>query len=198
MIFLYSRKSQLVLLLCWLIGMTVMYVQITGERPLWLAKASERIVDHAQKARLGRVPDIEPAVPQAPAPPPLPAADPVLNRCLAMRTNQSMDEQADTLAVDLDYIAAQKKGFSLEKAHGYYLEDAPTFVVAFGEPWISDIGHASFPGAMQQVTGLELIVSKSKHLRLLVHTRSMRIARGAKFHISPTETGLRVEIRLPR
>lgn len=199
MIFLYSRKSQLALLVCWLIGMTVMYVQIIGERPLWLAKASERIVDREQRARLGHVPVLpEPAAVPVPAPPSRPVADPVLNRCLAMRTEQGAGEQGDTLVVELDYVAAQTKGFAIEKARGYYLEDAPTFVVALGEPWTSDIGNASFPGAMPQMTGMELIVSKSRHLRLLVHTRSMRVARGANVHITPTDAGMRAEIRLPR
>jgi hypothetical protein len=195
MIFLYSRKLQFVLLLCWLAGMTAMYVQITGERPLWLAKASERIVERGQKARLGHMPEMSAPVPQ---PAPVPAADPKLNRCLELRLDQITGEHADTLTLEVDYVAALTKGFSIDKAHGYYLKDAPTFVIEMGEPWVSDIGNASFPGTLPQVANLELIVSKSRHLRLLVHTRSMRIASGAKLRVSPTEAGIRAEIHLPR
>ncbi len=62
MIFLYSRKSQLLLLACWTIGMTFMYMQITGEKPLWLIKADQRITARHQKARLGQMP----ALPEPP------------------------------------------------------------------------------------------------------------------------------------
>ena len=201
MIFLYSRKMQFALLLCWLVGMAVMYVQITGERPHWLRATSERIVAQTQKAQLGQVP----ALPEPPPPPPpvatapqRPPADPVLNRCLALRLDQQAGTDADTLVLEFDYLAAQTKGFTLDKARGYYLEDAPTFVVALGEPWVSDIGNASFTGSVAQLARLELIVSKSRNLRLLVHTRGMATAKGAKFHLTPTATGLRAEIRLPR
>lgn len=205
----YSRKSQFVLLLCWLLSMTVMYVRTTGKHALWLVKADELIVDRAQKARLGPVPEMPvpatppvptmtPPPPPVPDPAPRPAADPSLNRCLAVRVNQDTDNNADILKVELDYVAAQTKGFTFKTAHGYCLVDAPVFVVELGEPWTSDIGNASFPGTMPQITGLDLIVSKSRHLRLLVRTRSMRIAQDAKLHISPTDTGMRAEIRLPR
>ena len=107
MIFLYSRKSQFVLLLCWLIGMAVMYAQVTGERPLWLVKAEERVADGNQKVRLGHVPELRvQAAAPSPAPAPQPAPDPVLNRCLAMRVGQGTGEHADTLTLELDYIAA--------------------------------------------------------------------------------------------
>ena len=127
-----------------------------------------------------------------------PAADAHVNRCLALRVAESVSEQADTLVVEMDYAAAQPKGFIIEEARGYYLSDEPTYVVTFGEPWTSEIVKASFQVSMPQVTGLNLIVSKSRHLRLLVHTRAMREARGAKLHISPTATGLKAAIQFPR
>lgn len=205
MIILYSRKSQLVLLLCWFIGLTFAYVRLTGEP----VKTGERLVDHRQEARLGQEPrPLVPALPPVPAEPepnqepePLverPAADPELNRCLAMLIDQSFDDGGDTLILELDYVAAQKEGFTIEKAHGYYLADEPTFVVALGAPWISDIENPSFPVTMPQVTKLDLIVSKSRNLRLRVHAKSMSVARGAKAHITSTETGIRIEIQLPR
>jgi hypothetical protein len=198
MICLYSRKLQLVMLLCWFVGMTFMYVQITGERPLWLIKASKKIVEHSQEARLGQVELPAPVDLPAPVRALRPPADPELNRCLAMRVNTGTGEHANTLHVELDYVAAQTKGFTIEKARGYYLTGEPTDVVALGEPWTSDIGNASFTVAMPQATKLNLIVSKSRNLRLLVHTRSIPVALGAKFHISPTDTGIRLDIQMPR
>jgi hypothetical protein len=220
MIFLYSRKSQFMLLLCWLIGMTVTYVQITGERPLWLVKAADlwRVKagelwlgkagddppGHDRRAQLGQVPatpapaaPAAPAAPPAPAGAPRPAADPLLNRCLAMRVDHVTGERADTLIVEVDYVAAQRRGFAPEKARGYYLKDAPVFVIALGEPWTSDIGDASFPSPLPQISGLKLTVANARHLNLLIHTRSMRIARGTELHIAPTSAGIRAEVRLP-
>ena len=192
--FLYSRKLQLVLLLCWLAGMTFMYVQIIGERPLWLVNASERIHARTEKARLGAVPEMAARL-EAPAPDPRPAADPRLNRCLALRVTPGADGRADALVLELDYVAAQAKGFTLEKIRGYYLNDAPTYVVALGEPWTSDIGNAAFPVSMSHVTGLNVVVTKAGALRLLVHTRTMREAKNARLNVSATEKGLRAEIR---
>ena len=198
MIVLYSRKSQFVLLLCWLIGMSYVYVQITGERPLWLAKAGEGVLDRPQQARLGQMPELpEPAPPSEPEPA-QPVADPTLNRGLALRVNQGVGEQTDTLILELDYVAAQTDGFTIEKVRSYYLADSPTFVVALGAPWASDIENTSFSNLMPQVTRLNLIVSESQNLRLLVHTRSMSIAQGARLRTSSTDTGIRAEIRLPR
>ena len=198
MIILYSRKAQLVLLLCWLAGMTFAYVRITGEHPPLLMKVSEKIVDRVQEARIGQATALSVPAPQpAPIHATPPAADPELNRCLAMRVGQGTGDRADTLIVELDYVAAQKEGFTIPKARGYYLDDEAAYVVALGAPWTSDIGNASFPGAMPQVTKLNLIVSKTRNLRVLVHTKSMSVSRGAKSHITPTDTGIRVEIRLP-
>jgi len=198
MIILYSRKAQLVLLACWFVGMTFAYVQITGERPHWLMKVSERVVDRNQAAQIGQAPELlVPATQPAPVHAAQPAADPELNRCLAMRVNPGNGDQADTLIVELDYVAAQTRGFTIDKASGYYLDDEPTFVVALGTPWTSDIGNASFPVTMPHITKVNLIVSKSRNLRLLVHTKSIGASRAAKAHTTPTNTGIRVAIRLP-
>lgn len=197
MIFLYSRKLQMVLLLCWLTGMTFMYVRITGERPLWLVNASERIHIRAEKAQIGAVPET-PAPPQTSVPDPRPAAHPKLNRCLALRLVPDEQGRKDTLVFELDYVAAQTKGFSFEKIRDYYLEDAPTYVVALGEPWTSDIGNAAFPLSTPHVTGLNVIVTKAGTLRLLVHARTMREAKEARLHVTPTEKGMRAEIRFSR
>jgi hypothetical protein len=201
MIFLYSRKVQLVLLLCWFAGMTAMYVQITGERPFWLVKAFELTAERGrQKARLGQAPEL-PAPVQQPAPAPVarPAPDPKLNRCLALRVSQGAGEDTDTLILELDYVAARTKGFKIDAARSYYLKDVPVFVVELGRPWISDIGDASFPIDMPQAVGVELIVFKSGYLRLLVRTKAMHIASAGKLlRVAPTDTGLRAEVEFPR
>lgn len=195
MIFLHSRKTQLFLLALWLVGMAVLYTQTTGERPRWLTRASEQRPHNEQPVRIGQ----EPVLPATAMPVPVPSArseaDPTLNRCLAWRVTQS----ANTLVVDLDYVAAQENGFSIEKVLGYHLKDAPLYVVALGEPWISDVREPSMRGAIPQVAGLNLIVSPElRQLRLVIQAQSMHIARGAKFRVSPTDTGMRVEIQLPR
>lgn len=199
MIFLYSRKSQLFLLLLWLAAMAILYAQTTGERPHWLTKASERILhNEQQRVQLGREPVLPATTKPAPVQPARPEADPTLNRCLEWRVKQSADGRTDTLLVELDYVAARENGFSIEKAHGYYLKDAPAYVVAFGGPWTSDIRSSSIPGTIPQVANLNLSVSKSRQLRLIIHTRSMNAARGAKLRVSPTDAGMLAEIRLPR
>ncbi len=198
MIFLYSRKLQIILLLCWSLGMTFMYVQITGERPLWLVNASERIQLRTEKARLGAVPETTDVRVEAPAPDPRPAADPRLNRCLALRVVPDAGRRADALVFELDYVPAQTKGFTPEKARDYYLNDAPTYVVALGEPWTSDIGNAAFPVSMPQVTGLNVVVTKTETLRLLIHTRTMHEAKSARLRVFPTEKGMKAEIRFSR
>ena len=104
----------------------------------------------------------------------------------------------DTLILEVHYLAATNKGFTHQKAHGYYLDGSPTFVLALGEPWTSDIGTPSFQGSLSQLVKVEMIVSKSKNLRLLVHTRAMPVARGARYQVVPTATGIRAEVRLPR
>lgn len=195
MIFLYSRKTQVFLLLLWLVCMAVLYAQTTGERPHWLTGDSEQILHNEQPVRIGQ----EAVLPAAATPVPVRSvrsgADPTLNRCLEWRVKQS----ANTLVVELDYVAARENGFSIEKAFGYSLRDAPVYVVTFGGPWTSDIREPSIPGAIPQVAGLNLIISPQlRQLRLVIHTQSMNVARGAKFRVSPTPAGMRVEIQLPR
>jgi hypothetical protein len=194
MIFLYSRKMQIGLLLIWLAGMALMYAQIDRERSSGPDLEVEAILGHMPE--MPALPT-EPETPAEPQPDPRPAADPVLNRCLDLRVEQS-GEKADTLVLELDYVAAQTGGFALEKAHGYHYADAPVFVVALGEPWISDIGNVSFPGPIPEVSDVNLVVSKSQNMRLLINTKSMRTARGAKLSLSPADAGMRVEIHLPR
>ena len=201
MTFLYSRKLQLILLSCWLLGMGLMFTQITGEGGLLLVRASAPAPERPLDARLGHIP-APPALADEPkpepAPPPRPVADPRLNRFLALRFEQAEGEHQGTLVLDMDYVAAQTHGFSADKIYSYYLDGEPTFVIALGEPWVSDIGNISLPGAMPQVKGINLIVSKSQHLRLLVHTNAMHVASGARLEVSPTSSGLRAEVRLPR
>ena len=208
MIFFYSRKLQCILLACWLLGMGYIFFQVIGESPRLLAHQTTKTVGLPKppEVRLGQVPEVTaeaaihaeaPPKPE-PKPAPTPAADQHLNRFLALRTNLAFEDGVDILVLELDYVPAQQKGFTAEKTQTYYLSDAPTFVLSLGGSWVSDIGNVTLPGSMEQVTGMNLIVSRSNHLRLLVHTRSMAIARGARAEITPTETGLRATIHLPR
>jgi hypothetical protein len=195
MIFLYSRKLQLGLLLVWLAGLAFLYAQVTGEQPPEPSKKPAPLVEAGPpKPPKQPEPPASTTPPPPPAPDPRPAADPVLNRCLGLR----LDQAADTLILELDYVAAQKNGFSIEKARGYHYADAPTYVVTLGAPWVSDIGNASFPGPLPQVAGVSLVVSKSRNLRLLIQTKTPGAARGAKLSLAASDKGLRAEIHLPR
>ena len=207
MIFFYSRKLQCFLLFCWLLGMGYMFLQVLDEGPRLLAHQTG--APAAQPAgqpatpdvRLGRVPEVTPKelLPEkTPPPAPQPAADPHLNRFLALRAEQASTEGGGTLVLEMDFVPAQHKGFTPEKLQNYYLSDAPTLVLSLGESWVSDIGNVALPGGMEQVTGMNLIVSKSKHLRLQVHTRSMSLAMKATVQVTPTDTGLRAEVHLPK
>ena len=208
MIFFYSRKLQCILLTCWLLGMGYIFFQIIDASPRLLAHQTTKAIGQPKPAEvlLGQVPEItaEAVVPAEappkpePKPAPTPAADPHLNRFLALRTDLASEDGVDVLVLELDYVPAQQKGFTAEKTQTYYLSDAPTFVLSLGGSWVSDIGNVTLPGSMEQMTGMNLIVSRSNHLRLLVHTRSMAIAREARAEITSTETGLRATIHLPK
>lgn len=204
MVFLYSRKIQFVLLLCWLCGMLFIVVESTGEMPEWLAEATEQEPAQDKKARIGDVPEplaqtpeppqiIEP-VPPKPEKSPLPEPHPELNRCLALRQVAVEGDAKNVLVLEMDYVAAQNKGFRIEKAHTYYLDDSPVFVIAFGAPWTSDIGNTQLQVGMRTVSHVNLILSKSHTLRLLIQTQSMQDSRRARARITPTDTGLRAEI----
>ena len=200
MVFLYSRKLQLIMLLCWLAGMFFLYTRISGIYTDWSVEENELLRSARQEARLGATPSL-PAAPEPveAAPPviPAPAPDPELNRCLDLRLVHA-DPESSTLVFELDYIPAAANGFTLEKAHSYHIDDNPAFVVALGEPWVSDAGSSSFSTSLPQAPNVQLIVSKSKHLRLLFRTNSLQTARKASFSAYPTDRGIRLEIRLPK
>jgi hypothetical protein len=201
MIFLYSRKMQLLSLLCWCAGMAVMFFVVTGQRPLWLAEASLRDL-RAEQARLGAPAPVEaspaPEVkPSAPAEAARPEADAVLNRCLALRATPGQGEKAKELTLTLDYVAALQKGFSLEKANGYYLADTPAYVIDFGRPWAPLTTESVIPLDMPDASQVEVFVSQSKHLRLMVRTRSMREAQGARLSLSAVDGAVKATLVFP-
>ncbi len=186
------------MLICWLIGMAFVYTKITSEYPVWLEEIDEQTGVLQQEARLGQPPEISvPAEPPAQVVQHLPTPDPLLNRCVELKLINA-DSENNMLVLELDYVAAQTDGFSIEKVRSYYLGDAPTFVVALGEPWVSDSGNITFSRPLPQIPSLNMIVSKSRNLRLLVHTNNMHIARNAKLKVSPVDKGMRLEIQLPR
>jgi hypothetical protein len=201
MIFLYSRKMQMLSLLFWCVGVAVMFFVVTGQRPLWLAEATQRDLLAAQ-ARLGAPAPVEatPATavePPAPVKPDRPEADPTLNRCLALRATPGQGAKAKELSLTLDYVAARSKGFTLDKAHGYYLADAPAYVIDFGRPWAPLAAETTIPLDMPEALRVELLVSQSKHLRLLIRTRSMREAERARLSLSAEDGAVGATIVFP-
>ncbi|MBQ4133680.1 MAG: hypothetical protein IJD04_08125 [Desulfovibrionaceae bacterium] len=193
--FLYSRKPQIIMLLCWLAAMGFIYAQADND----YFDLSEEMEDLSEKQEvsLGKSPEIHVPPPLPPAPvSPQPPADPTVNHCLDLRLVNA-DTEENAIVLELDYIAAQTNGFAPEKARSYYIDDSPTFVIALGEPWVSETGNASFTRPLPQVPSLNLIVSRSKNLRLLVHTSTVQLARKARFNAFRTDRGVRIEIYLP-
>ena len=198
MIFFYSRKPLLVMLVFWLIGMAFVYTKITGDYPDWLEEINEQTSVQQQEVRLGHSPEVPAAVkPSVQSNLHLPSPDLLLNRCIDLKL-LSADSANNTLTLELDYVAAQKNGFSTENLRSYYLSDSPTFVIALGEPWVADSGNITFTRPLPQISSINMIISKSRNLRLLVHTGSMHIAKNTKLKASPAGKGIKLEIQLPR
>jgi hypothetical protein len=141
-----------------------------------------------------------PADPPAPAPA-LPAAlpaDPTLNRATDLRIFPGTDADKNVLAVELDYVAAQRNGFTPDKAHSYYTADTPTVVVVLDRPWEIDAGRKAYALDMEQATRVGLWMTNARQLRLITRTRTVAQAAGARVRIHETSTGIRVEIHFSR
>jgi hypothetical protein len=190
MLFLYSRRIQIILLLCWSAGMVGMYAAIIGSDARLFHRAD---ISQAATAK----PNV--AQPPAPAPQSVPAkTDPTRNRAEALRITTETEGGGTTLVLEFDYLPAESKGFAPAKTRAYYLEGAPTFVLSLGEHWIMDIEQKSYPVDLPQAKGVTLILSQSNHFRILTHTRTNEQAMHARAQISPTATGLQAKIRFSK
>jgi hypothetical protein len=196
--FFYSRKPQLLLLLGWTLGLAFMFVYVTGDESSPFRPKTD--VTQRAGARLGEMPTLEerPAPVPAAQIPATPAGDPELNLCTALRVMPRAEGKEKKLVLELDYIPALTNGFTPDKARNYYIEEPPTFVVALGEPWKTELKPTMIPVDMPETNGVSLIVSRSRHLRVLVHTRTEQQAVRAKVKVSPTENGLRAEVYFAR
>jgi hypothetical protein len=208
MLFLYSRKTQFIALLCWCVAVLAMFAVITGQHPFWLGSAASGFESDKTQAQLdtplqrpATSTEPKPAPPQeakpAPPSPARPEADPKLNRFLSLRASPGDDER---IILNLDYVAAEKRGFTPGVVRSYYLEDTPAFVVDFGRPWVVLEEEIRIPLDMPRAREVQLWVSRaSKHLRLLVALHSMRDASRASLRILPGgDNGLNMEITLPK
>ena len=205
MIFFYSRKVQGLMLICWLMGILYMLVQVTDIRPRLLAHRAPIAASTASEVRLGTIPEVPAQQVQPPKEttlPARPAPDPHINRLLSIRAIHASPDQlqdgAAPLVLEMDFVPASQKGFTIEKTNSYYLADQPAFVIALGVPWKSDIPHLPPHEAVPNVKNVELVVSKSDHLRIIVHTSTMTQARGARLETAPTATGMRAIVHLPK
>jgi hypothetical protein len=222
LLFLYSRKPQLILLFCWCIALAALFTYATGNNPLQFLPEDplqflRRISLSESRARLGAVPQ-EPPAPSAapsvllpaertplpiPAPEPAPAVnrpDPAVNRGTALRIFPEADGDARKLVLEFDYAAAEKNGFTLKRARKFYTSDTPTptLVVDLGGPWELDMKERTYPLAIPQATQVSLWTTKSRQLRLVTHIRTLAEASGARVFLRRTPTGLREEIHFPR
>ena len=209
MIFFYSRKVQGLMLICWLVGILYMLAQVTYVRPRLLAHRAPIAASTTSEVRLGKIPEApaqQVQLPKEPTLPARPAPDPHINRLLSIRAIHANPEQlpdqhregAVPLVLEMDFVPASQKGFTIEKTSSYYLADQPAFVIALGVPWKSDISHLPPHEAVPHVKNVELVVSKSDHLRIIVHTSTMTQARDARLETAPTATGMRAIVHLPK
>jgi hypothetical protein len=203
--FLYSRKPQFLLLLCWCLGLAAMSVYAVGGDSWNLERKSEKTeqvrVNLDEKPPATEEPPLPAAEPaEPPAVPDRPAADPRLNRFTALRIIPKADGDEKRLVLEVDYVAALTHGFAPDKARGYYfLEGGPTVVVALGHPWVTDVKQEKFPVDMPQVKDVSLFHIQPEELRLFVNTRTALQASGARVQIGPTPAGgLRAEIYFTR
>lgn len=196
MLFFYSRRVQFILLLCWSVGMVVMYAAIIGSDPHFFYRAD---ISQASTAK--------PSVAQLPVtdnpPPPPPAtvktnADPTRNKAGALRITTQTEGCTTALVLDFDYVPAESNGFIPDKTYAYFIDSPPTFVLSLGEHWIMDIGQKKYPVDLPQVDGVTIILSQSNHLRILTHTRTTAQARSAKVKIIPTPAGLQAQIHFSK
>lgn len=249
MLFLYSRKPQLLLLFCWCVAVSALFAYVTGNDPLhFLQKVSRS----ESRARLGAVPPPQetqaPSAAPSPAAPPEPAHKPeqthrpeqassrgatlrisvapppretqapsaapslaaqpepahkpapALNRGTALRIFQKADGDARKLVLEFDYAAAEKNGFSLDKARQFYTTDTPTptIVVDLGRPWELELKELKYPLNMPQATHVSLWMTPSGQLRLVTHARTTAGAAEARVSLHRTQTGLREEIHFLR
>jgi hypothetical protein len=75
MLFLYSRKTQFMALLCWCVAVVVMFAFITGQHPFWLGSAASDFESDKTQAHLD-TPLKQPAPEPEPKPAPPPPAPP--------------------------------------------------------------------------------------------------------------------------
>jgi hypothetical protein len=155
LLFLYSRKPQIILLFCWCLALGALFTYATGNNPLQFLPEDplqflRGISMSESRARLGSVPQEPPltTVPQdlqAPlavpsvvlpaqrTPLPVPAEpaperriSPVVNLGTALRIFPEADGDAHKLVLEFDYAAAEKNGFTLGRARKFYTSDTPT------------------------------------------------------------------------
>jgi hypothetical protein len=211
-LFLYSRKPQLLLLFCWSIALAGLFAYATGNTPFFFAQKSE--APGQTRARLGEMPPppppavVQPVVPPpepvplpAPTPPPAPqqpAPDPTMNRGMDFRAFPAADGDEKKLVLEFDYIPAERNGFTPEKAHTFFTDDTPTFVIVLGSPWKLEVSRKIEALNMKQATRVYLWMSLSGQLRLVTHTRTVAEAAGARARMERTPTGLRAEIHFTR
>jgi hypothetical protein len=217
LLFLYSRKPQILLLFCWSVALAGLFVYSTGHETLFFPHATEP--PGQAKARLGELPpppespslpDVQPAVPPPGSHEPPPVSEPAhsahparssvstINQGTDFRVFPDADGDEKKLVLEFDYIPAGENGFTLDKAHNFYTEDTPTVVIALGSPWELDVSRKNHSLAMKQATRASLWMTEARQLRMVTHTRTFAEAAGAKVRLTRTQSGLRAEIHFPR
>ncbi len=199
MFFLYSRKTQSILLLLWFVSVVALFLYTTNQYTVLRDSLIPQNDASNATPHIGSIPQIDTPQTTEQTPPQQtaqqPPADPTLNRCTAIKLTYMDDTPPPMLVVDVDFIAAQENGVTLKDINGYYLSDEPTYVITFGAPWITDVSHVDFtPEKNSPIKNIQCIVSKSQHMRLIIHMTSVQIARKAKLTLVETDRGIQAQV----
>ncbi len=208
MLFLYSRKTQCLLLVAWLIALGFIYENTVGKTPLFVHQMAQNDANTAQTPVLGQ--KIEPLpevfVPQPPSSPPLPSSQaetvrPKADDLLNIWDGENVSVKNDNpkaLLFNLEYIPAKKNGFTPPKVVSYYVKNAPYYVVDFGKPWKGSADTKELNSTLPSINSIKLIITKTKALRLIIHGKTQSVVRNIRLvQKTPNAEGIELEFRVP-
>ena len=199
MVFLYSRKTQFLLLACWLAGLACVYTITAQEGVLNIARGMK---EHSRPLQpvVGTPPVARPEpapepVPQPPRPTPQPPAAPVIvsagtGMITTLGVRPRPTEQPPSLFLDLEYALANPD--TLPKIRSYYIQYPSTVVIEFTGDW--EVGPSFKQDiAMEEAPNMTFTQSH-RHFRILVRTKTSALAMRAKVDLDVRKDGAKIAI----
>lgn len=195
--FFYSRKVQIILLICWCAGMAAVYADLAHRAVLLIGRET----DAAQAARLQAVvaPPPAPAEPEAaPFPEETPADAPAVVSDVNVVTNVAFEPETGSrppaLSLEIRYALAGENA-DPPKVRSYYIAERPAVVLEMSGIWEPVEGFAPNSG-MPQVTGMTFFAAP-RHLRLVLQTQTLRQAQKARVSFTAGADAARARIQFP-